>query len=163
MTNTILIFDWGDTIMRDFDVPGKMKDWEHVEYIEGAEEMLQEISGHFLCCVATSADKSDTNDMIAALRRVDADKYFSHFFSSAELGVAKPNPEFFATILRKLDFRNAIYFSIGNLYEKDIVPAKQAGLKSIWFNEYKIKGDFPDADYIINSWSELPGILLNQK
>ena len=36
-----LIFDWGDTIMRDLGLPGPMKDWDRVEWIPGAKEMLK--------------------------------------------------------------------------------------------------------------------------
>jgi len=159
-SNHILIFDWGDTIMHDFDLPGKMKDWPHVEYIEGAEEMLMQVSEKYICCIATSADKSDCNDMVEALRRVGAEKYFMHFFASNNLGFAKPDPGFFGSVMDQLPYGNASYVSIGNLYEKDIVPAKQVGMKTIWFNENNLKGSFPAADYIIGSLSELPEVLL---
>jgi len=158
--NLVLIFDWGDTIMRDFDLPGKMKDWPCVAYIEGAEEMLKAVSNKYICCIATSTDKSDCSDMVEALRRVGADKYFRHFFASNDIGFAKPDPGFFGYIKAQLPYVGASYVSIGNLYEKDVVPAKLAGMKTILFNEKDLQGDFPAADHIIRAFNELPEILM---
>jgi len=154
-----LIFDWGDTIMRDFMLPGMMKDWEHVEYTPGAEMMLMRVSPHFTCVIATSANHSGTPEMIASLERVGAQQYFQHFISSRELGCAKPDPEFFRKIMELLNKMPPDCFSIGNLYEKDIAPAKLAGMKTIWYNEKKQTGSFPLADHIIHHWDELPAIL----
>lgn len=156
---TTLVFDWGDTIMRDLKFPGPMKDWEQVEWVTGAKEMLEMVSQSFSCCIATSANHSDRNEMIAALKRVSADKFFNQFLSSFELGYSKPDPGFFRSIAKAMGINPSECISIGNLYEKDISPAKKAGFKTIWFNEIKLAGDFPDSDYIIHEWKELPAIL----
>ncbi|MBE0662959.1 MAG: HAD family hydrolase [Bacteroidales bacterium] len=161
MRKNTLIFDWGDTIMRDLDLGGAMKDWERVEWVPGAEKMLEEVSRNFVCCIATSAKHSDTTDMIAALKRVGADQYFDHFFSSSELGCAKPDPEFFIRIAKAVNNVSGNCISIGNLYEKDIAPAKEAGLTTIWFHEKRIEGNYPQADHILAKWNELPAILNN--
>jgi beta-phosphoglucomutase-like phosphatase (HAD superfamily) len=159
MNKSTLIFDWGDTIMRDLGLNGPMNDWERVEWVAGAQEMLQIVNPHFLCCIATSASHSDKSEMIAALARVGADKYFHHFFSSSELRLTKPNPEFFSEIIKLLGAEASECISIGNLYIKDIAPAKAAGLTTIWFNEHRQRGKFPKADHIINTWDELPSVL----
>ncbi len=44
---------------------------------------------------------------------------------------------------------------VGNLYEKDIIGAKAAGMTTVWFNEHDIQGDFPLADHIINDMRQL--------
>lgn len=159
MNKPFLIFDWGDTIMRDLNLLGKMKDWPVVEWVPGAKEMLDIIGNSFVACIATSAAHSDTNDMIAALKRVDADKYFKYFFSSNDLGAEKPDPAFFTSIVKRVGLQEQNCISIGNLYNKDIVPAKVAGLGTIWFNELKINSDFPMADAIIHDWKQLPDAL----
>lgn len=159
MSKKFIVFDWGDTIMRDFKLPGTMKDWEKVAWVPGAEEMLIKVCNDYLCCIATSASHSATSDMIAALKRVGAEKYFRYFVSSADLGYAKPDPEFFRQTVQLLEATADECISIGNLYEKDIVPAKACGLATIWFNETNKKGYFPDADFIINAWEALPGVL----
>jgi FMN phosphatase YigB (HAD superfamily) len=159
MKITTLIFDWGDTIMRDLKFPGPMKDWEQVEWVPGAKEMLELVHSKFNCCIATSASHSNTNEMISALKRVGANVYFHYFLSSADLGYSKPDPQFFKGITKTLGTDPRECISIGNLYEKDITPAKLAGLTTIWFNENRTRGNFPDADHIIDEWKELPAIL----
>jgi len=89
-----LIFDWGDTIMQDFGYQGPMSRWPEVAWIPGAEASLKKLSKHYPCVIATSADHSGTEEMIAALKRVGADRYFRHFFASNDLGYKKPDPRF---------------------------------------------------------------------
>ncbi len=154
-----LIFDWGDTVMRDFRIPGPMADWDEVAYIPGAENALQKLSAKYACIIATSADHSGTNEMIAALKRLGADQYFHNFFSSKELGYQKPNPKFFSTIADKLHLDPSMCVMIGNLYEKDIVGAKKAGMQTVLFAEGRQQKDFPDADVVIHSMDELIKII----
>lgn len=155
-----LIFDWGDTIMRDFGIPGPMADWEKVEYIPGAEEALSNLSPHFTCVIATSADHSGTEEMIAALKRVNANRYFHHFFASRDLGYKKPDPEFFKSITRKIGLTPGRCIMIGNIFEKDIVGAAKAGLQTILFDEHRHEGTFHEADEIITHMKELPKLLI---
>merc|ERR1711991_36847 len=105
--------------------------------------------------VATSADHSGTDDMIKALERIGAHKYFNHFFSQKELGFKKPDPRFFQSIIDKLNLNPSESLMIGNSYEKDIEGAKKAGLNTLFFNEMALKGDHTAADRIINTMEEL--------
>lgn len=150
-----LIFDWGDTIMRDFEEPGPVSEWKEVAWIPGAAESLQKLYQKYVCIIATSASHSDTTAMKKALKRMAADRYFQYFYSKVELGFAKPDPRFFERILRlsKLQAEDAVM--IGNLYDKDISSAKKAGLTTVFFNETGLTGDFPDADIIIRRMHEL--------
>ena len=153
-----LIFDWGDTVMRDYNLPGPMAVWEKVAYIPGAQKALESLSGKFTCIIATSAEHSGTDEMIDALKRVGADKYFHHFFSSKDLGYQKPDPGFFSSIVEKLELKAEKCVMIGNLYEKDIVGAKAAGMQTILFDEKQQNHDFPDADAVIHQMDELINI-----
>lgn len=150
-----LIFDWGDTVMRDFGLPGPMHLWDKVEWVPGAEKLLQDIHENFTCIIATSADHSYTPEMIMALERLGAEKYFQKFFSQKELGVKKPDPRFFKSVIKQSGFKESDCVMIGNSYEKDIAGAKKAGLKTIFFNEFIIEGDFPDADAMVYQLHEI--------
>ncbi|HNZ43060.1 MAG TPA: HAD family hydrolase [Bacteroidales bacterium] len=155
-----LIFDWGDTIMRDFpEKPGPMHTWDKVEWIPGAENLLKTVSKNFIMVIATNAGASDTVAMIKALRRVGADKYFSHFYSSKELGYDKPDVRFFTVIAEHIGITPEHCLMTGNLYEKDIVGAKASGMKTVLFNEKKSEGDFSQADAVIHSMEELISLL----
>ncbi|MCF8348586.1 MAG: HAD hydrolase-like protein [Bacteroidales bacterium] len=154
-----LIFDWGDTIMRDYNLPGPMHSWEKVAWIPGAEEALKALQNNYTLIIATSANHSNTSDMKTPLAMVGADKYFDLFFSQIELGVAKPDPRFFSQTALLSGFKPESCTMIGNLYEKDIVGAKTAGMTTIFFNETKREGPFPLADHIIHHMNELIPLL----
>jgi len=155
-----LIFDWGDTLMRDFpDKTGPMADWDTVEWIPGAEEALIKLSEEFICCIATGAGLSDTALMIKALKRVGADKYFTYFFSAKDIGFDKPDVNYFTTISKRINVKPGNCMFIGNDYEKDICGARAAGMKTIFFNEKCKPVPFPDAHYVINSINEVQIII----
>ena len=150
-----IVFDWGDTIMRDYGLEDPMSQWEKVNWIPGAEELLQKLQGTYKCVIATSADHSDTQEMKAALARVGADQYFQSFYSQKELGVKKPDPRFFSTVAKLEGQSPGSFLMIGNLYEKDIVGAKQAGFKTIFFNENNLTGDHRLADLVVSQLNEI--------
>jgi len=151
-----LIFDWGDTVMRDFPAcPGSMAEWEQVEWIPDLQEPLKILNKKFTCCIASNAGFSDASLMKKALERVGAEKYFHFFFTSKDLGYEKPDSRFFQTIAEEINIIPEECIMIGNVYKKDICGAKAVGMKTIFFNENKRTGDFPDADKIIFSMKEL--------
>lgn len=51
---------------------------------------------------------------------------------SGRVGMRKPNPEMFALALRQLRCRPADAVHVGDSFEKDIVGAHQAGLRTAW-------------------------------
>jgi len=155
-----LIFDWGDTIMRDFpEKPGPMYTWDKVAYIPGAETMLQQLYQKYTMVIATNAGASDTQTMIKALQRVGADKYFQYFFSSKDLGYEKPDVRFFETISTHIGIAPGKCVMIGNIYDKDITGARACGMSTIFFNEKNLPGTFPDAALVIQNLEELSGYL----
>ncbi len=155
-----LIFDWGDTIMRDFpEKSGPMYTWDKVEWIPDARETLEMIYRKYIMVIATNAGASDTNDMVKALERVGAEKYFSYFFSSKDLGYEKPDVRFFSTIAEQIGVQPENCMMIGNLYEKDIIGAKACRMKTILFDEKHANGYYPDADLVIHSFEELISVL----
>lgn len=157
-----LIFDWGDTVMRDFpELKTPMFCWEHVELIPYVEEALKILSKQYLMVIATNAGQSDTSAMIKAMKRVEVDKYFNYFFSSKDLGFEKPDPNFFLTIANTIKYDVNECVMIGNLYEKDIVGAKDAGMKTILFDEKNLNKLNPKADYVIISMKDLPKVIEN--
>lgn len=151
-----VVFDWGDTVMRDYpDLPGAMCDWPHVELIPHVYPALEELKSKYTLVIATTAGVSDTAAMIRALERVEVKEMFGKFYSSKELGVAKPDPGFFTEVCRRAGLQPQSTVMVGNDYEKDIVGAKTAGLKTVFFNEKHRQGKFPSADVMIYSMSDL--------
>jgi FMN phosphatase YigB (HAD superfamily) len=158
MTKTLL-FDWGNTIMVDFTLPGPMYTWEKVAWVHGAEKALQNISPHYKCFLATNAGASTTPEVLLALQRVGADKYFSGIFLAKEIGYEKPDKKFYETIISNLDLPPSSIVMIGDNYEKDCMGAKQAGLKTVFFNARHETGPFPLADAVFLNFDELDQII----
>jgi putative hydrolase of the HAD superfamily len=81
---------------------------------------------------------------------------------SARVGVSKPDPEIFRIALSKLDLAPAQAIFIGDSYERDIAPARQLGMKTIWLKgpNPRIPGNAERADFEILSLMELGSIVL---
>jgi putative hydrolase of the HAD superfamily len=154
----ILLFDWGNTIMVDFNLPGPMFNWVKVAWVPGAEKALKALS-EYTCCIATNAGDSDSVVVKKGLARVGADRYFSFIFSSRDIGFEKPDPGFFRFVIQGLGTDPANCIMIGDNYEKDIAGAKPAGMKTILFNPSDRKGPYPLADLVISRMEELPAII----
>jgi len=110
-------------------------------------------------------------DVGNALKFYGISKYFKFILSSEELGVEKPNPLVFKTLLKRIKESAGDVVHVGDNPVKDVQAAKQAGLKTIlyippkkyrrsvpWRN-YNIKINVkPDA--VIKKFSNLERILI---
>jgi FMN phosphatase YigB (HAD superfamily) len=151
MHERVVIFDWGDTVMRDFaQFRGPMVRWPKVEVMEGIAESLPEIHRRFSICIASNAGDSDAMLMAQALERVELRSYFDFLYTSKELGCAKPNPKFFEEIVNRIAVGPEQCVMVGNDYEKDIIPAKMTGMKTILYQKNLSSGT-PLADATIQS------------
>lgn len=155
-----VIFDWGDTLMRDYpDRAGPMVTWPHVEAVPGAEEALTALAAAGLqLAVASNAGASDAELMGQALARVGLRRFFAHLWTSKELGASKPAPEFFREAARRAGVEPHECVMVGNDYAKDIVGAKAAGLRTVWL-AVGTNGEavaVPAADAVIAELGRLP-------
>lgn len=90
--------------------------------------------------------------------------YIDLVVSSAEEGVAKPNPDIFKIALSKSLCAEQNAVMIGDRIDNDIVPAKTIGMRTIWvkqgFAQYqKPRNDFEKADFIVDELTQLLKIL----
>ena len=78
------------------------------------------------------------------LERLKIKSYFNFIYCSDSLGVEKPNPEIFEKALKNMPSDCEKIFYIGDDYELDVIPARQAGLTPILIdrkNSYPKKVD----------------------
>lgn len=131
-----VVWDWGDTLMRDIPgMTGPMVDWPHVEAMPGALKALTALSHvSSVQAVATNAEESDGEAVAEALARVDLRRHLTHFFTSREMGVRKPDPAFFREVASRLGIPPEGILSIGNDYRKDIQPAEGLGMATVWIS-----------------------------
>ena len=90
-------------------------------------------------------------------------RYFDVIVSSAEEGVAKPDPRIFSIALIRAGCAPEQAVMIGDRIDNDIVPAKQMGMKTVWIRQgvgryWNIQGDSETPEYEVNSLSELLSI-----
>lgn len=156
-----IVFDWGDTLMKDFsEYAGPMVDWEYVEIIDGVSKSLHIVSQSYICCVASNAGASNSELLGMALKRVDIQQYFQYLFTSRELGFSKPSLDFFNKIVQTLGITPQECIMIGNDYNKDIIPAKKIGMQTILFSQVSKDSNLNYTDYVMNSMENLHEIIL---
>lgn len=155
----VIVFDWGDTLMRDFGLPGPMADWPRVEALSGAAGALDVLHKRHRLAVASNAVDSGAVLIRRALDRAGIGHFFEAVFSSREMPAAKPDPAFFRFIIEALNVDAADAVSVGNDYAKDIQPAKSAGLRTILLDPHRRAGYRPGADAVARDWLEVPGLI----
>jgi putative hydrolase of the HAD superfamily len=149
----VVLFDWGDTLMVDDGQAGRMVDWPRVAALPGAAETLAALHGRFRLCVATNADDSGADKVMAALGRAGLARFIDRVFSSRDLGVRKPDPTYFAAVLDALRADAAErgepplsaeeVVMVGDSYENDVAGAMAAGLRAVWFNPTRVAPSSP--------------------
>lgn len=88
-------------------------------------------------------------------------EYISDIIVSEEVGVDKPNPEIFHTLLRKANLKPEEVIMVGDSLDKDIKGAQNAGIASIWYNpEGDVNAIDIVPDYEISNLLELKKIVL---
>jgi FMN phosphatase YigB (HAD superfamily) len=130
-----IMFDWGDTIMKDdpsLDIP--MVQWPQVEAIEGAEEVLRALHVDRTIVMATSADRSGEAEIRAALRRVNLADYFDHIFCYRNTGLQKSSSDFYRYILEALKIEPTDILMVGDHFKKDVQLANSVGITAVWLN-----------------------------
>ena len=131
----VVLFDWGDTVMRVFpEYEGPMAGWPQVEAVPGVAEALKVLRPRYRLALATNAAESGATLVRQALRRVGLEGFFEAVFTARELGARKPAPAFFQAVLGELGCAPREVAMVGDDYPVDVAGAKEAGLRAVWFN-----------------------------
>ena len=157
----LIIFDWGDTVMRVFPASrGHMARWPQVEAVPGIADALAALRPRYRLVLATNAAESGEALVRAALARVGLEERFDGVFTARELGVRKPDPAFFQAVLERMACPPGQAAMVGDEYAADVAGAKAVGLRAVWFNP---SGCWPVAhplhDAEVHSLDALPAAL----
>ena len=92
--------------------------------------------------------------------------HFSAIFSSADLGLAKPDLAIFRLALQKTNCLPHQAIMIGDRLDNDIVPAKRIGMKTIWIKQgfsrlAQVKNLEERADWTVEKLTDVLPILLS--
>ena len=133
--NPILVFDWGDTLMKVLpSFSGPMSTWPQVAQVDGASEVLADLSAAYHLVVATNASDSDASQVWEALKRAGLDSYLKAVFTSRELASRKPELAFYRQIEKVMDRPPYEMVMIGDKFQDDVLGPKQAGWRAVWYN-----------------------------
>jgi len=91
------------------------------------------------------------------MRSVGIDRYFDHVIVSGDFGYRKPDARLFTAALAALQMTPEKVLFVGNDMFRDIYPANQLGIKSVYFssNQGGKQAEGAKPDYIIYQFSEL--------
>jgi putative hydrolase of the HAD superfamily len=100
--------------------------------------------------------------------RLKIDKFVDSIVISDEIGIRKPNPKLFSYYLKKFDVKGAETIYVGDNIQKDIVPAKENNIHSVFihrggkydtFNTGLKINDYLKPDYEIYNLNEIFSII----
>jgi putative hydrolase of the HAD superfamily len=128
------------------------------EYTFESKEVLAILAQRFPLGLVTNF----YGNMDVVLREFQLDGYFCHVVESAVVGVKKPDPAIFKMGVEALGVKPNEVLVVGDSIDKDIIPAKQVGCKTVW-----IKGETWDgtlqqeacADHVITRIGALRTLL----
>lgn len=132
MAYPLILFDLGDTLMIE---ETEQKDGDGVtltaELVPGMADLVRGLreAGVRLGLVADT--RSETYRHV--LRQHALDDLFAYVAISEELGIAKPHPEMFLSVVRQAGSAPADALMVGNNYARDIAGAHACGLATVWF------------------------------
>ena len=129
-----LLFDWGDTLMQDYALPGPMHEWAKVRVYEDVPETLSYLARKYTLGVATNASTSDAEAVRKALERGGIGRYIGPIFAMKEVGFMKPQPGFFDYAMKKLGQTESEICMVGDSFQNDVLGVVQLGIAAIWLN-----------------------------
>lgn len=129
--------------------------YEHVcQTIAQNRLILQALSEHHKLALVTNF----YGNMGTVLKEFQLDEFFETVTESAVAGVRKPDPQIFILAAQQLGIQPSEAVVVGDSYDKDIQPAKQAGFHTVWLKGEgwtEAPADTSAADRIITHFKQL--------
>ena len=121
------------------------------------EPALKELRRKYNLALVTNGASSLQREKIAGSK---LEPYFVCVVISGDIGIRKPEPGIFLTVLEKLGVGAEASVMVGNNLESDITGAKEARIRAIWLNRDNEENQSDiKPDYEINNMNELKPIL----
>ena len=105
---------------------------DHIEFVEGAKEILLSQKGKYIISAVTNGTKVAQEKK---LRLSGLDKVFDKIFISEDIGAEKPNKEFFDFVFESLGITDKKeVLIIGDSLSGDMKGGYLSGIDTCWFN-----------------------------
>lgn len=157
---TWVLFDWEDTLMRQFpQYRGPMHTWPKVEEMADARKALHALHGKAGLAMAAKAPGATEEEARKALGRVDLASFIKHVFCEANTGFPKGTPEFYSAISNTLRVKPEQLVMVGDNFKEDVRAPLQAGLHAIWFNERDSETHAGEHYTTVHKLDAVPGVI----
>jgi putative hydrolase of the HAD superfamily len=155
------LFDWGDTLMRDFpEFTGSMVRWPRIEVSAYAEDALAALRAKgWLLALATNAADSAESDVWGALQRAGLASLLDRVYCFRNVGCRKPSRAFFDFIVQDLDLPRSAIVMVGDDFAVDVLGANAAGIRGVWVAGERVPERTGDMHRTISDLRELAGLL----
>jgi len=122
------------------------------------ESVLETLGSTYRLGVITNTSSEKVANGV--LRHLDLNRFFECVVTSAELGIRKPYPGVFLFALREMGLKAEEAIFVGDSYKHDVVGSLGARMRSCLVgNENAVSGGMLKPDIIVNSLSEISGII----
>lgn len=129
-------------------------------FMPGAEQMILSLFSKYDLYIVTNGTQKVQNGRI---KSADIAKYFKDIFISQQIGHNKPEKAFFDACFSTVkDFNRERAIIVGDSLSSDILGGKNAGIKTLWFNQNK-NANTTDVlpDYEAHSCDEVTDIIMS--
>lgn len=130
----------------------------HADLLPGAEEVLRDLSSRYKMYIITNGASYTQR---GRFEKSPITPLFKQLFISEEMGVQKPQKEFFSAVAAAIPgFSNDRALVIGDSLSSDILGANNAGIDCCWYNPQNAPiAENLHCDYQIQNLHELLQIL----
>lgn len=161
---TTVIFDFGNTLIRQQIDDEHTLDELILEPVEGASELIERLGGGYQIGLLSNTRTSREEHVRRAATRLGWGTAFDCIVTSTDAGVEKPAPEIFHAILARMGEvpRNALM--VGNDLEADVRGAHEAGLLTAFFScnpadWSALDASDPRPDFVLQQLTDLESVL----
>ena len=127
------------------------------QFLQRNAQLLDSLKDHYRLGVVSNF----YGNMAVLCREAGLTRSLQVILDSAEIGIEKPDHRIFLSALESLDLPPSRVVFVGDSYERDIVPARELGMKTVWIPgpNPRTAPDSARADLRIASLTELPGVI----
>jgi putative hydrolase of the HAD superfamily len=130
---------------------------EVIETLKITDNVLRQLKSNYKLGVVSNF----YGNLESVLKSLSIEKYFDTIIDSAVVKVSKPDPNIFQVALYWLNTTPANAIVIGDSYDRDIMPAKKIGCKTVWLDgkSWNKPDNTSDADIVVHSINNLVDIV----
>ncbi|WP_363664443.1 HAD-IIIA family hydrolase [uncultured Sanguibacteroides sp.] len=129
-----IIFDLGDTLIHQRIDDQETLDQMDLTLQDHAREILDYLFKHYRLNILSNTETTTSLQLRQALKKMDIDHFFEHVLTSVDIGIKKPAPLMFETMLNHLKCTPESVIMVGNDINGDIMGAQNMGIKTVFYS-----------------------------